>query len=365
MQQRRRRRLLIDRAYYDPRVRREDAKGEGGVALIVALFAVLAFGLPGCGGTASPPSGGVAIGPGGELATWSPNGRLIAAPDRGKLRLIHAGGSVWRQLSARGIQPSPWPCECSLGWSRDGGRVLFSTPGSVSHRAVVGSIGLDDERLRRRLLPAPISGAAWSPRGWPLVFIPRPGVGHGDASRDHSEPDLWRLDSLHAGPYKILVQRGAEIRPQFSPDGTKILYVRKHRGLRNVWVVNADGSNPRQLTRRLWLSVAAWSPDSKRIAVAGHSGESGSGLYVISILRRGVSRLAGIESITNGLAWTPDGRWITYANSAGEIWRVRPDGSDREQIGDIPDREVRRLMWSPNGKHLAYTARSIEDERYD
>src|ERR1044072_8828205 len=80
-------------------------------------------------------------------------------------------------------------------------------------------------------------------------------------------------------------------------------------------------------------------------------------------LGRGVHRLAGIENMTNGLAWTPDGRWITYTTLNGTIWRVRPHGSHRERVADIPDRKARRLMWSGDGRHLAYTARSLEDER--
>lgn len=333
-----------------------------GVLLVVALIAALAVGLSGCGGGGSPPPGAIAMGQGGELATWSPNGRLIAAPNRGRMKLIRSDGSVRRLLPIRGIRPWTWPCECNTGWSRDGGRLLFSTPGSANRGAIIGSIRVDGWLARRRLLRDPLGSTAWSPRGWPLVFVPRPGV---DASRGDSAPDLWRLDGLHGEPYKMLAQEGTEIKPQFSQDGTKILYVRKHRGLRNVWVVNADGSSPRQLTHRLWLSAAAWSPDSKRIAVAGHSDESGSGLYVMSVVGQGVDRLAGIENVTNGLAWTPDGRWITYAALGGTIWRVRPGGSDRKRIGEIPDREVRRLMWSPNGRRLAYAARSLEDERYD
>ncbi len=334
-----------------------------GVALVVASIAALAIWLPGCGGGGSPPAGAISVGLGGESATWSRDGELIAAPGRGKIQLIDSNGSVGRLLRARGVRPSIWPCECRLGWSRDGRRILFLTPGSADRTAIVGTIGLGGV-LRREPLPAPVGSATWSPQGWPMVFVPRSGVYGPDAARSNPEPDLWRLDALHAEPYKILAPQGTEINPQFSPDGTKILYARKHKGLRNVWVVNADGSNPRQLTRRLWLSAAAWSPDGKRVAVAGSS-QSGQHLYVASVAGRGSRRLAGAENPTKGLAWTPDGRWITYADFDGKIWRIRPDSRGRETIGAIPDREVRRLLWSPNGRHLAYAARNVEDERYD
>ena len=197
-----------------------------------------------------------------------------------------------------------------------------------------------------------------------MAFVSRPGPNGQGAAHSKSEPDLWRLDSLRGAPYKILAQPGTEINPQFSPDGTKLLYVRKHKSSRNVWVVNADGSDPRQVTRHLWFSTAAWSPDGKRIAVSG-SGGAGRHLYVVTAAGRGFHRLAVGRYLTKGLAWTPDGRWITYAAAGGKIWRVRPNGRHREAIGGIPDREVRRLLWSPDGKHLAYAAMSVEDERYD
>ena len=53
------------------------------------------------------------------------------------------------------------------------------------------------------------------------------------------------------------------------------------------------------------------------------------------------------------------GRWITYATYEGEIKRVRPDGSDKQEIAAFEGREVRNLMWSPDGDHLAYSAEEI------
>ena len=54
-----------------------------GVALVVASIAALAMWLFGCAVTASPPAGSVSVGLGGESASWSRDGSLIAAPGWG------------------------------------------------------------------------------------------------------------------------------------------------------------------------------------------------------------------------------------------------------------------------------------------
>ena len=266
------------------------------------------------------------------------------------------------QLAVAGVRFSIWPCECRLGWSKDGSRILFvARQGTQRRAATVGSISLNGGRERRRALGVPLGDATWSPEGWPLIFVANSGAYDFGASHRGPTPDLWRLDGLNAKPHKILAQPGSETLPQFSPDGTKVLYLRGHAGSRSVWVANADGSDPHAVSRSLWLAIAAWSPDGRRIAVAGSPHASGRKLYIASVTGGALRRLRGIGDVANGLDWTPDGRWITYSGFDGKIWRVRPDGTKRQKIGDIPEHDVRRLLWSPDGKHLAYAAMAQQE----
>lgn len=312
--------------------------------------------LIGCA-SADPPDQGVALEEGGELAAWSPDGSLIAAPGFGKINVLRADGSVVRRLDAPGVTHAVWPCVCGVGWSRDGTRILFLTRGSHKHPAEVGSVSVDGGPAQQRPLGVPGGDATWSPDGWPLIFVANSGAYDFGASHRGPMPDLWRLDGIHSKPHKILAQPGSEVLPQFSPDGRKVLYLRGHAGSRSVWVANADGTDPHAVSPSLWLAIATWSPDGMRIAVAGspHEG-SGRRLYLASVTGGPLHRLRGIGDIGNGLDWTPDGRWITYSGFDGKIWRVHPDGSRRQKIGEIPEHDVRRLLWSPDGKHLAYTA---------
>jgi WD40 repeat protein len=334
------------------------------------MLAALPLWLFGCGGGGSPPAGGVALKEGGELAAWSPDGRLIAAPGTAKINLLSVDGSVLRSFAVPGIHFATWPCECRLGWSKNGRRILFLTRrGPDGGGATVGTAGVEGGSLQREELGVPAGDAAWSPQGWPLVFVVNSGAYEFNTPHRGPRPNLWRLDGLHAKPYPILSQPGTEFRPQFSPDGTKVLYVRKDKGRRSVWVVDADGSNPHAVAPGFLLASAAWAPDSKRIAVTGVRREgSDSRLYVAPISARRLKALpgtTGVTGVTTAPAWTPDGRWITYGVD-NTIWRVRPDGSGREQIGDLPaHHEIRRLLWSPDGKHLGYAAIKRDEESFD
>jgi dipeptidyl aminopeptidase/acylaminoacyl peptidase len=324
----------------------------------VVVFAALSFCLFGCGEGGSPPADGVALKEGGELAAWSPDGRLIAAPGSGEINLVDPGGSVVRRIRAPGVQHGIWPCECRLGWSRDGDRILFVTRrGAGTKTSSVGSVDRAGGRMRRVPLGVPAGDSTWSPHGWPLVFVVNSGAYEFNTPHRGPRPNLWRLDSLGSKPYPILRQPGTEIRPVFSPDGTKVMYVRKRKGSRDIWVVNADGSNPHPIATRLLFGSAAWAPNSRQIAVAGAVGsQRPTELYLVRASGGDRESVAGVSRLISALGWTPDGHWITYGDLGGTIWRIRPDGSGREQIGEVPDHLIRRLLWSPDGKHLAYAA---------
>jgi dipeptidyl aminopeptidase/acylaminoacyl peptidase len=335
-----------------------------GWAVAATVLAALPLGVSGCGDGGSPPSGGVSLKRGGELAAWAPDGRSIATPGTAEINLLSNDGSVIRRLAVPGVRSATWPCECKLGWSQGGHRILFvARRGSDGRGARVGSVGIEGGSLRSEPLGVPAGDTAWSPQGWPLVFVVNSGAYEFNTPHRGPRPNLWRLDGLHAKPYPILSQPGTEIRPQFSPDGTKVIYVRKQKGRRSVWVVDADGSNPHLVADGFLTVTVAWGPDSSRVAVAGVRREgSESRLYLGSVTGRGLKTLSGTAGATTALAWAPNQHWITYGGTGGTIWRLHPDGSGREQVGDLPGREIRRLLWSPDGKHLAYAAMKRQED---
>ena len=300
-----------------------------------------------------------------EQAVWSPDSRLIAVPEAKAISLRRTDGSVQRRLRGPGIDYFDFPCEeCPLAWAEGGARIQF-----LSHEeefesgdAIVGSVAVGGEDEQQRSLGVPVGAAAWGPGGWPLVYIPNSRTITGmKGKRTGPSPDLWRLDSLYGEPRKILESQSDEDDPQFSPDGTEITFMRYGKRSSALWMANADGTDPRRLAGNLLgPSAAAWSPDGRRIAFSTFSRKRGDRrchLYVLPATGGRLHQIVHEEILTNRPAWTPDGLWITFSTYDGEIRKIHPDGTGLQTIARLPGKEIRGLSWSPDGKHLGYTAR--------
>ena len=105
---------------------------------------------------------------------------------------------------------------------------------------------------------------------------------------------------------------------QVSPDGSRIVYVRASHDImtdrvrRNLWMINADGSNHRPLRSevRSFLSPR-WSPDGTRIAYVS-SAEGSPQLYVRWLDSGQTALLTNLVEAPEAIAWSPDGKSIAF-----------------------------------------------------
>jgi dipeptidyl aminopeptidase/acylaminoacyl peptidase len=124
--------------------------------------------------------------------------------------------------------------------------------------------------------------------------------------------------------------------PQISPDGTKILYTRgrvdavKDRRTAAIWIMNADGTNKRQLMDG---GRALWSPDGKRILFSKADDNDKAQLFVRS--EDGlITQLTHSEHAPRSMAWSPDGQSIAFVARVPvqEDWTIslppRPKGAE-------------------------------------
>ncbi|MCP4968101.1 MAG: hypothetical protein GY926_23055 [bacterium] len=150
----------------------------------------------------------------------------------------------------------------ALDWSPDGTQILFSSNRSGdSDLWVMHSDGSNPQRLTDTASNEP--AASWSPDGSTIVF-----------GRDN---DIWVMDSDGANERELLARPSPDSAPAWSPDGTKIVFVSWEAGIDDVSVMNADGTQPVNLTSGGMgeAYAPAWSPDGTKIAyVSTHDGDA-------------------------------------------------------------------------------------------
>jgi dipeptidyl aminopeptidase/acylaminoacyl peptidase len=105
---------------------------------------------------------------------------------------------------------------------------------------------------------------------------------------------------------------------QISPDGSRIVYVRvshdimTDRARRNLWMVNADGTNNRPLRSEAKnFSSPRWSPDGTRIAYVS-AAEGSPQLYVRWIDTGQTALLTNLVQAPGAISWSPDGKSIAF-----------------------------------------------------
>ncbi|MBZ6377448.1 amidohydrolase [Pacificimonas flava] len=84
--------------------------------------------------------------------------------------------------------------------------------------------------------------------------------------------DIYTMPISGGTPTRISEGLAWEVHPRFSPDGRRIAFTSDRGGGNNIWLMNADGSDKRQLTNEDFrlLNQPTWSPDGQFIAAKKH-----------------------------------------------------------------------------------------------
>ena len=130
--------------------------------------------------------------------------------------------------------------------------------------------------------------------------------------------DLWTVPIQGGTADRLTNDPGVITNPLFSPDGRWLAYTSQHGGLRDVYIVSAQGGSSRRLTHEAsafvdGVMVVAWTPDSRRVIFLSHRAAPVAKLiraYSVPISGGMAEQLpldrAGLMS------FSPDGKTIAY-----------------------------------------------------
>ncbi len=168
--------------------------------------------------------------------------------------------------------------------------------------------------------------------------------------------------------------------PALSPDGRKIAFVANFlgqpteaqpsaRGLQQLWMMNADGSNAHVLPMSaapVSVGDPTWSPNGKMIAFDGQMSDSDPFLLFV-VSADGTDLHPVSEQFAANPSWSPNGKLIAF-DGPGEltgpgptppsaIYVVQPSGAGLRRLTAADEGNEGYPIWSTDGKSLVYARR--------
>jgi len=170
--------------------------------------------------------------------------------------------------------------------------------------------------------------------------------------------------------------------PAWSPDGEQIAFVVRDEYYSDIWVMEADGSDPHPLTDNrsaaeehsydaahgsFWASQPQWiPPEGLWLSFSSHSSPN----YLSSLMSVWImhaddggekKRWLGLSQHIENPVWSPDGDLLAFTiyfrESGGQLRYMDADGNVHNLGSDSKDVQRYDPLWSPDGQWIVYAAR--------
>ena len=224
-------------------------------------------------------------------------------------------------------------------WSPDGRKIAFGSIGNGKSWVAV----MDADGTNQRLIAEGTPDPDWSPDGKQIAFS------HPSRSPDGKMgSQIWLMNADGSNPRQITESGTSKAGPSWSPDGKQMVFIL----IRNpgsptdpqpqIGIMNADGTDERILTTKSRVNVRG-EPD-------------------------GTETVLETANDANAPAWSPvDNRiafWSGIETRYGQVWVINSDGTGSTQLTEDPThRNSDDPTWSPDGKKILFsTGRSGRNE---
>ncbi len=248
-------------------------------------------------------------------------------------------------------------------WSPDGKHIAYSRDVNGYKKIFVKPLQGDPQQVttgdQDDIQPA------WTPDAQSLLFVRSTQTGGklqpGDVFGQYDGGDVWKKDLASGKEEKFLDKA---FNPSYSADGKSVAVDASWAGPRRIWIVDAHGHNPQQITSESSEAVdhvePSWSPDGKNIVFQNIERTKFS-VKVVNLATRTVTTFTDGRFQDLNPVWSFSGKQIYFSSYRGgglNIWRVGVSPND-EPIG-VPQQVTMgsgqdlQLAMSPTGEQLAF-----------
>lgn len=161
---------------------------------------------------------------------------------------------------------------------------------------------------------------------------------------DKMKADVWKMRADGSALLNLTPNSpGFNGYPSFSGDGKLIVFVSTRKGSLDLYLMNADGSNVRQLTKDHAVDLfPTFSPSSNQIAFVSNRDDPKSQIFDVYLLDLDANGVPGkIRRITHDegqhghTQFSYDGKWLVFASEAGGISDEQPLAPAQQLYGEL------------------------------
>jgi len=184
-------------------------------------------------------------------------------------------------------------------------------------------------------------------------------------SQVNSQPSSW---------IRLTTNQYGDTSPDYSPNGEEIAFMRwqSDRWTRDIWIMDADGTNQTLLAPGGVHGWPNWSPNGTKIVFSKYYHDLRTDIQIIDRNSREVSAIVENWGPNHTPRWSPDGSKILFNHEdehiPGGLWNLYTINVVDKQIEKITDTATYHYAfpdWSPDGSKIAVMRAPAHDEPHD